>query len=146
MPEIRLPGPGEAEEQLLELIRLRDVQDFTVSITCVDGGWTVAVADPTGESPSSTIGRGDSFDAAWFGQDPAGARGQQKPDRILYESPNGDTWHLIKVGGEPMVRHVPNGQSGGRTSEVRLGAFLSASHYGPEHRVLLQLVIALGGG
>ena len=74
MPELRMPEPGEAEEELLDLIRLQDAQNFTVSITCVDGGWTVTVTDPTGETPGSTIGRGDSFMAAWFGQDPAWAR------------------------------------------------------------------------
>ena len=146
MPEARLHGPDEAEEQLLKLIRLRNAQNFTVSITCVDGGWTAAVTDPTGKSPSSTIGQSDSFDAAWFGQGPAGTGRQRLPGRILYESSNGDTWHLVAVGGEPMVRHIPNGRSGGRTSEVRVGAFLSASHHGPEHTELLRLIAMLATG
>ena len=71
MVEIRVPTNDDAERDLLELIRLQDVQNFTVSITCVDGGWTVTVTDPTGEQPSSTIGRGASFAEAWHGQDPA---------------------------------------------------------------------------
>lgn len=105
-----------------------------------------AVTDPTSETPGRTIGCGASFDEAWFRQDPAGARRQQLPDCTLYESPNGDRWHLITVGGEPMVHHVPNSHSGGRMSEVPVDAFLSASHHGPEHAELLRLITTLAAG
>ena len=67
----------------------------------------------------------------------------QPTSRVLYESPNGDMWHLVAVGGEPMVRHVPNGSSGGRTSEMPVGAFLNAGHHGPEHAELLRLIAGL---
>ena len=60
--------------------------------------------------------------------------------RVLYESPNGDTWYLVTVEGEPMVRHVPNAPSGGRATEVSVDAFLSAGHRGPEHAELLRLI------
>ena len=71
MPEVHPPVPDEAEEHLLELLRLRYVQNFTVSITCIDGGWTIMVQDPTGELAGRTTGHGSSFDEAWFGQKPA---------------------------------------------------------------------------
>ena len=65
---------------------------------------------------------------------------------VLYESPNGDTWYLVAVGDEPMVRHVPNGPSGGRATEVPVGAFLTGGHRGPEHAELLRLIAGLAVG
>jgi hypothetical protein len=45
----------------------------------------------------------------------------------LYQSPNGDTWHLGRepTNGRAFVIHQPNGPSGGRLRHVELGAFLS---------------------
>ena len=71
MPDLRMPTEDDAERQLLELIRLQDAQNFKLSITCVDGGWTVTVTDPTGENPGAAIGQGVSFAEAWHRQDPA---------------------------------------------------------------------------
>ncbi len=70
----------------------------------------------------------------------------QPMSRPLYESSNGDTWHLVAVGGEPMVRHVPNAPSGSHASEVPVGTFLSAVHHGPEHAELLRLIATLAMG
>lgn len=70
MPEVHPPAPDEAEEQLLQLIRRQYVQNFNISIICVDGGWAVTIHDPTGEVAGTTTGQGSSFDEAWFGQVP----------------------------------------------------------------------------
>lgn len=62
--------------------------------------------------------------------------------RVLYESPNGDIWRLVRdpQSGVPMVEHEPNRSSGGRTSLTEIGRFLGAGGSGPEHQALLQLI------
>jgi hypothetical protein len=55
--------------------------------------------------------------------------------RMLYQSPNSDRWRLARdpATGRVFVRHEANLPSGGRVSEIELGAFLSAGGHGPEH-------------
>jgi hypothetical protein len=63
-------------------------------------------------------------------------------EKILYESPNGDVWRLIRDprSGLPMVEHKPNTGSGGRTSLTEIGQFLRTGGNGPEHQALLRLI------
>ena len=68
--------------------------------------------------------------------------------RLLYASGNGDRWFLVR-GPEPdrvFVRHQPNPESGGVTSEVRIADFLIRGVYGPEHIELLRLIGTLVEG
>jgi hypothetical protein len=60
----------------------------------------------------------------------------------LYNSPNGDRWLLVRDSDSLRVsiRHVPNPPSGGKTSDIELGAFLSERSYGPQHIELLRLL------
>ena len=62
--------------------------------------------------------------------------------RELYSSPNGDRWLLVRDpgSGRVFVRHEPNLASGGRTSEIEIGAFLASGGQGPEHQELLRLI------
>jgi hypothetical protein len=63
-------------------------------------------------------------------------------ERVLYESSNGDAWSLARdpVSRMPVVKHQPNGSSGGQISYVGIGDFLRGGANGPEHRALLDLV------
>jgi hypothetical protein len=60
----------------------------------------------------------------------------------LYSSPNGDRWLLVRESesGRVWVRHIPNLPSGGKTSDIELGAFLCERSYGPQHTELLRLI------
>ena len=62
--------------------------------------------------------------------------------REIYTSPNGDRWCLARDpdSGHAFVQHIPNAPSGGRTSHVDLGAFLTRGVLGPEHQALLRLI------
>ena len=59
----------------------------------------------------------------------------------LYSSANGDRWSLVRKpgSGRVFVRHEPNASSGGRTTDIGIGAFLVGDH-GPEHQELLRLI------
>jgi hypothetical protein len=61
--------------------------------------------------------------------------------RVLYSSPNGDTWFLGREpeNGHAFVIHQPNAPSGGRLSHIELGTFLSYGA-GPEQQALLRLI------
>jgi hypothetical protein len=63
-------------------------------------------------------------------------------ERELYRSSNGDCWFLSRdpQTDRPIVKHVPNAPSGGRTSLIEIGAFLATGGSGPEHRELLRLI------
>ncbi len=68
--------------------------------------------------------------------------------RLLYDSPNGDRWFLVR-GPDPdrvFVRHEPNAASGGAPADIRIADFLIRGVYGPEHRALLRLIEALVEG
>ena len=62
--------------------------------------------------------------------------------RVLYDSPNGDRWSLIRdaASGRISVLHEPNPASGGRVAHLDLGEFLRRDGQGPEHQELLRLV------
>ena len=65
--------------------------------------------------------------------------------RELYSSPNGDKWLLTR---EPesrrvFVRHIPNMPSGGKMTDIEIGAFLCERSYGPQHMELLRLIETL---
>lgn len=68
--------------------------------------------------------------------------------RTLYESANGDRWLLARdrATGRVHVRHEANLPSGGRVSEIEIGAFLAAGGHGPEHQALLRLIGTLVEG
>ncbi len=57
---------AKAEAELLELVRLEDAQNFTVSVVFRDGRWTVSSEDH--DSGISGRGHGASFAEAWFDQ------------------------------------------------------------------------------
>ncbi len=55
-------------------------------------------------------------------------------------SPNGDRWHLCKdASGRVFVLHQANIPSGGQTSRIELGDFLTRG-YGPEQQALVQMI------
>jgi hypothetical protein len=60
----------------------------------------------------------------------------------VYNSPNGDRWLLVRESDavRVFIRHIPNLPSGGRTSDIELGAFLFERSYGPQHVELLRLI------
>jgi hypothetical protein len=62
--------------------------------------------------------------------------------KVLYESPNGDIWRLVRdpQSGAALVEYQPNASSGGRTSRTDIGQFLRAGGRGPEHQALLALI------
>src|SRR3984893_11535326 len=66
---------------------------------------------------------------------------QRAETRQLYRSPNGDSWFLAHdpATGSAFVRHQANAPSGGRVSDIELGAFLSGPG-SPEHEALLRLI------
>jgi hypothetical protein len=65
--------------------------------------------------------------------------------RSLYRSANGDTWSLVRddASGNPQVLHEPNRASGGWTSRIGIGDFLTRDAYGPQHTALLRLIGSL---
>ena len=52
-----------SETEFIELIRGKDAENFTVTVICLDGVWTVRTA--TFGSPTIGVGSGRSFDKAW---------------------------------------------------------------------------------
>ena len=51
---------------------------------------------------------------------------------VLHESANGDRWLLVREGaeGRVVVRHEPNASSGGRASELEVGALIAQGGHG----------------
>ena len=68
--------------------------------------------------------------------------------RVIYGSPNGDRWLLVRDvrSGRVFVRHEPDAASGGETAEFGIGEFLIRGVYGPEHQELLRLIGTLVEG
>jgi hypothetical protein len=68
--------------------------------------------------------------------------------RELYHSANGDRWCLVydSTAGQVFVRHEPNLASGGKVTDIEIGAFLSRSGQGPEKQELLRLIGTLVEG
>jgi TolB-like protein len=60
----------------------------------------------------------------------------------LYTGPNGDRRLLVRESesGRVLVRHIPNLPSGGKTSDIELGAFLCERSYGPQYTELSRLI------
>ena len=64
--------------------------------------------------------------------------------RELYVSPNGDVWSLCREpDGEPFIFHEPNVASGGQSSKVAVGTFLSDGYGRPEQQALMKLISGL---
>jgi hypothetical protein len=66
----------------------------------------------------------------------------------FYRSPNGDRWLLCRDvhDGSLFVRHEANAASGGHTTDVNIGNFLSRLPRHPEHDALLRLIGTLVEG
>src|SRR3954470_87880 len=66
----------------------------------------------------------------------------------FYSSPNGDRWLLCRdVQSDSLfVRHEANAASGGHTTDVDIGNFLSCLPRHPEHDALLRLMGTLVEG
>ncbi|HEX6011445.1 MAG TPA: hypothetical protein VFY87_06500 [Geminicoccaceae bacterium] len=62
--------------------------------------------------------------------------------RTLYRSSNGDRWLLAREteSGRVSVQHEANLPSGGRVTDLDVGAFLAAGPPGPQHQELLRLI------
>jgi hypothetical protein len=62
--------------------------------------------------------------------------------RTLHLSSNGDRWRLVRDAetGRVYVQHEANLSSGGRVTNIEIGAFLSTGGMGPEHQELLRLI------
>lgn len=57
---------GDAEAELLELIRLQDAKNFRLTISSDEKGWMVKTENT--DSGLCAVGRGDYFARAWFDQ------------------------------------------------------------------------------
>ena len=67
--------------------------------------------------------------------------GKSLSERELYRSSNGDCWYLSRdASGHVLVKHLPNDPSGGRTSLIEIGPFLTSRPHGPQHHELLRLI------
>lgn len=66
----------------------------------------------------------------------------------FYRSSNGDRWLLYRdvQSGGLFVRHEANAASGGYTTDVDVGNFLTRSPRHPEHDALLRLIGTLIAG
>jgi len=66
----------------------------------------------------------------------------------FYSSPNGDRWLLCRDVHDSslFVRHEANAASGGYTSDIDIGNFLTRSPRHPEHDALLRLIGTLVEG
>jgi hypothetical protein len=61
--------------------------------------------------------------------------------RLLYSSPNGDRWFLVRdPNGRISILHEPNAASGGQASDSEIGMFLIGGRSGPEHQELRRLI------
>lgn len=69
----------KAEGELIDLIRGGDLKNFTLTIRCINGAWTVTATDheTPGTNPPSNFckGEGANFTDAWLSQEPTWAKG-----------------------------------------------------------------------
>jgi hypothetical protein len=72
---------------------------------------------------------------------PRGSRPDYYGMEQLYRSPNGDSWFLARdpATGFGSVRHQANASSGGRVTDLEIGAFLSGPA-NPEQKALLRVI------
>ncbi len=62
------------ELDLIDLLRLNDAPNFTLTVTCRNGWWQVVTVDLDQDHPDLTCeGRGTTFAEAWDRQKPAWA-------------------------------------------------------------------------
>jgi hypothetical protein len=67
-------------------------------------------------------------------------------EREFYASSNGDRWFLVRdEAGQAFVRHQANEPSGGRSTAIEIGPFLTRGPRGPQHEELLRLIGSLAG-
>jgi hypothetical protein len=67
--------------------------------------------------------------------------------RELYGSPNGDRWFLVRdPAGHVFIGHESNLPSGGKVTDIEIGAFLGEGQRNPEHQALLRLIGTLVDG
>jgi hypothetical protein len=59
--------------------------------------------------------------------------------RLLYDSPNGDRWYLVRDSQGVGVIHAANAPSGGHAERVAVADFLRAGN-GPEQQELMRLI------
>jgi hypothetical protein len=61
--------------------------------------------------------------------------------RKIHQGQNGESWWLCRnEGGGVFILHESSERSGGRTTRIEIGDFLSTGHPGPEHRSLFRLI------
>jgi hypothetical protein len=60
--------------------------------------------------------------------------------RLLYASPNGDRWYLVRDSAGVAVVHVPNESSGGQVERMEVGDFLCRDGNGPERQEMVRLI------
>jgi hypothetical protein len=66
------------------------------------------------------------------------------PQIEIYKSANGEGWFLCRnESGHVYVVHEPSEASGGKSSFIGLGDFLSSAATGPEHEALLHMIGSL---
>ena len=72
----------------------------------------------------------------------------QTQQRLLYASPNGDHWHLVREtdSRDVFVRHSANDASGGNILDWPIPVFLGLGRLGPEHQELWRLIGDLVAG
>ena len=59
----------------------------------------------------------------------------------FYRSSSGDAWFLIRdASGRVFVQHQPNEPSGGKPTQLTVGAFLARGAAGPEQQALSHLI------
>jgi hypothetical protein len=51
-----------------------------------------------------------------------------------------DGCSLVSLNQARFIRHIPNEPSGGKTTDIEIGAFLCERSYGPQHIELLRLI------
>lgn len=62
----------------------------------------------------------------------------------IYTSSNGDRWELMIDGnGDPVVHHTPTVSSGGSSTHVEIGNFLTRDRGSPQHQELLRMIATL---
>lgn len=66
--------------------------------------------------------------------------------KVLYSSPNGDTWSLYREdSGKLLVSHNPSSASGRMASYIEANEFIARGGQGPEWLALLETLESLGG-
>ncbi len=86
---------------------------------------------------------GEKFQRWWIERRYSQEHNMALRSRELYRSaPHGDRWSLVREPqtGRVFIEHQPNVSSGGKSSRVEVGDFLTRGGHGPEHQALLRLI------